>query len=1128
MVLLSLLAVGLLSLSTVSLRASNQLENQQIARANARLALGLAVAELQKKAGVDTRITAPASLANPAAPPNLAAVWRSAAPDAGEPVVEAEERFVGYLVSGAGADPAAVPPAEGVTMIGEGSMGAEADPQLLVEAPTVEMQDATADRPSGRYAWVAFDESLKANARLLREEREELAMPEIVGLGSASRFGMESFESLKEIDWFTETRQALAVSHSTGDLFAAEAGTPAAGDGPSGAFTRQQHELTVFSRGVMADAARGGLKTDLSRLFNDDTLPDDYRGGRLYRDDQVVATEEASPYWEQLSDYSKLYRDLEEGAGGDYTLEARFPARGAPRLDRRADAYIDPVVPEESPLTPIVAKVELEFTLVAKDAHGNWAASTIYNKTQDARRTYMLYMIYTPIVTLYNPYNVPLEFRTMGIEFKDVPIGFRFYRNGQAQTNQLAHFNQLYLYNDQNSSVAKKFGLNLTPSLGSSSSTSIVLGPGETKVFGESVDGDWSWDNRGGGNMFDWVNSGGEGLTTNLDLAPGYAKGVGFWIDWLTPDHMLTAADDGMGIISLRSTDTVDVEFGPMGSDAAQNRFAIDVTLTGADRRAREVRCGQFYLSYNDRRNPDGLLAREIWDQGATTRLQRPYRTTEIYQRPTDKFKDFSRVKPFVTFSFEAKTTMDSVGPAKPWVQGSNASNMAVIRLEDGGQARHSHQASMRPIAPAADYPWDPVTERAYFFTANDAELGVTVAPQFEVPFAPLQSIAQLRHARLSPQGFEGMCSYTLGESFASPMIPSDQVTADSTTEGKVLDHVWLANNALWDGYFFSTITDLEGPAVGTEKDSQQVAEEFFSGETRLLNPRFSPAPLVSDDAAIAAVTGEDGHLQTAAHLMLDGPFNVNSLSKGAWKALLGSMNREDVAYLEAATGEEGVSEEAENPFSRMRRASGPAVEEAEDGLEQEQRQARWSGFRSLTDEQIDQLAERLIEEIQERGPFLSLADFVNRRPGTDTAPALKGALQAAIDATDVNEAFEADGRLLTETDTSGQQLEFPEALQGPSATGAPGFLTQGDILSSVGQVLTVRSDTFRVRSYGEALDASGKVTARAWCEAIVQRTPEYLDPADAAHEAPEAPSNQRFGRRFVITHFRWLSPDEV
>jgi Tfp pilus assembly protein PilX len=78
--------------------------------------------------------------------------------------------------------------------------------------------------------------------------------------------------------------------------------------------------------------------------------------------------------------------------------------------------------------------------------------------------------------------------------------------------------------------------------------------------------------------------------------------------------------------------------------------------------------------------------------------------------------------------------------------------------------------------------------------------------------------------------------------------------------------------------------------------------------------------------------------------------------------------------------------------------------------------------------------------------------------------------------------------------------------------TSSPNF-TQ--ILTALGPMLTVRSDTFRIRAYGEALNPAdpARIEASAYCEAIVQRTP---DPMPG------------FGRRFVITSFRWLGPEDI
>ena len=70
------------------------------------------------------------------------------------------------------------------------------------------------------------------------------------------------------------------------------------------------------------------------------------------------------------------------------------------------------------------------------------------------------------------------------------------------------------------------------------------------------------------------------------------------------------------------------------------------------------------------------------------------------------------------------------------------------------------------------------------------------------------------------------------------------------------------------------------------------------------------------------------------------------------------------------------------------------------------------------------------------------------------------------------------------------------------------------------------------IRGYGEARSADAQtVTARAWCEAVVQRVPEYVDALDAAHVAPTAlrsALNRAFGRRFVIKSFRWLPRAEI
>ena len=85
-------------------------------------------------------------------------------------------------------------------------------------------------------------------------------------------------------------------------------------------------------------------------------------------------------------------------------------------------------------------------------------------------------------------------------------------------------------------------------------------------------------------------------------------------------------------------------------------------------------------------------------------------------------------------------------------------------------------------------------------------------------------------------------------------------------------------------------------------------------------------------------------------------------------------------------------------------------------------------------------------------------------------------------------------------------------------------------MLGVLGPLLAVRSDTFLVRAYGDAVNpATGAIVSRAWCEAVVQRTPDYVDPADAPETTADlSATNRAYGRRFEIVRFRWLAPEEI
>lgn len=194
----------------------------------------------------------------------------------------------------------------------------------------------------------------------------------------------------------------------------------------------------------------------------------------------------------------------------------------------------------------------------------------------------------------------------------------------------------------------------------------------------------------------------------------------------------------------------------------------------------------------------------------------------------------------------------------------------------------------------------------------------------------------------------------------------------------------------------------------------------------------------------------------------------------------------------------------------------------------------QWLGSRVLTEDQIDDLAEAIVRQVKLRGPFLSMSEFINRRLDANKRElAVKGALQAAIDdpAVSINADFREGVRSFSADEIADQNPAFPEALEGPVAYGSPAYVDQADILRNLAEQLTPRGDTFVIRTYGDSLDANGNVLARAWCEAVLQRVPEYVDDTDENHLKTsdlQSASNKKYGRKIQIISFRWLKADEV
>lgn len=358
------------------------------------------------------------------------------------------------------------------------------------------------------------------------------------------------------------------------------------------------------------------------------------------------------------------------------------------------------------------------------------------------------------------------------------------------------------------------------------------------------------------------------------------------------------------------------------------------------------------------------------------------------------------------------------------------------------------------------------------YWGSSDGASGQNFVSLFDVPRRPPESLGQYQHAHLSI--YPHQPAYPFGNSIADPHVARDAVI-DVQNSKTQMDLSWLLNDSIWDSYFLSTIDP----------------DRTVNGRLAPLRERFTEL----DENVTYDLSSSEAYRMVAENLLLRGAFNVNSTSIEAWAAVLGANSGQGVRYFDTVENTERTSANFDFPFFRQSSPNGDI-------------NTAWlGGPRNLNRDEIRSMAEEMVEQVRQRGPFLSLSDFVNRRLTNDER-GLKGALQSAIDNVG-----------LSSPDLGGQNAElsspFSDHAMGNQADLAPGDLSQADILTAIGPILCVRSDTFIIRTYGRNVGPSGDTNAEAWCELLVQRMPRHLDIS-------------QFGRPFRVISFRWLDKSDI
>lgn len=1106
LVLLLVLALGLLSLSAVTLRSGGREALRQEAQANARLALELAIGRLQSLAGPDQRITSASHAKDARA--HLTGVWQGwrwdgqgSAPDWQK---EKSSRFKGWLTS------TPQPQEANREEFAEGPISGERIKLVSASAKEKAVESALVplDGKGAGLAWAVFDEAQKASVSVGHTKADSFAGT-LDRTGAAPGYGYGAVE-----DWsvLADAKTGHAKLLTTGQTLLAGLGKESAGF----------HDLTSGSRGLLANAAEGGLAGDLSRLFDSPSLPAAYASRFLYSDaDAPLAGIPArfnganpfpspDPAWSLLHSHYRSYTRLSGGASPLFdasvtAVTARPSAATAANQLLRHKAFT------EQQIAPVIAKAQFVFSLAfgynGDTLDNMWADGSARKTPQEQRDEYITWLVIDPVITLWNPYNVPLRFSGARVELYRIPLAYRIYKNGKLINTEYTKLTNAHTQEDFKTRQARFYRLNILPEDGKSER---VLAPGEHVVFtahNHKMHGNHDYN------------------LTGVTLRPGFHPPAGNASDsevggvttqniFVDNNGASSGKDYGKTVrtIAVKPGDRIQLEVKPerAGIDNFKETGGKEITgflkyYLGGANVTRLL--GGVELDYGDREEellphyaPDELptivVSPDI-PKGSTAGLNPA--------RHALRFKE-----PFLLSTFQTKTERDSRFPSRSWLNNAPANFYASAGLDQTEDFAHQQYEFKWEVM--TDWPPNSPTieisntdNRGYGGPGIYAQSGVELATYASLPLAPAHSLAQLRHAPLNAGGQLPLSSQVLAGSVMPPLLGEDRVRFNAG-DRVYLDHSYLANNALFDRWFLSSAA--LHPALPGEKErtAKDLLKGFFSDGKALPNRRFLAHGVGGDPDELAErlASSPEAYREMGGHLLVDGPFNVNSTSVAAWQAVLAANFGEDA--LRIAGGVLELEDGKGLPVQRHAPSPAGSYEGAGDA-----EQAKWNGYRRLDEEQIAKLAQEIVEEVKARGPFQSLAEFVNRRPG-DGDHVTRGALDAAIERAGLNQAVLDPAHDLTGG--------------GNTADGAPGVISQADLLVPLAPFLTVRGDTFRIRAYGEA--GEGKEKVRVWCEATVQRVPEYLDSTERTEATPEVPVNQRFGRRFEVLAFRWLKPADL
>lgn len=920
MVLLTIIAVGLLTLGSVSLRTSTQGQAMAQARANARMALMLAIGQVQKLSGADTRITASSTLMNQSNV-QLTGVWRSwegsdrdsgaslgkpVAPnypakrqpgDSGQKVANSptDGRFLGWLASAElpakpdtpipGNLVSSSPGGGKVMMLGPASV-AQATEQVHILPSSIGKQ--------GRMAWWTSGENSKAMVNTVSGGKPTGIVEWQQKIRSYGRpdpkiFDLEAIANLPDGKFVPDTPSLDLIDSSKPKI-------------------RRFHDLSAFTWGLLTNTATGGWRRDLSLM----TESYDGEASSVDTDPPSFSTTSALPppkatpdlpfytampgkiayarkaiendpnpgallypwaayrnlirpefytgpisSWTSLVDYAMQYKQLR-----DFSASATKYAK----IEKSTDSF--PMLDSGSKLRwsdkirclPMVARVHMIFSLASQPD------PKIATKYQPR-------LMVTPIVTLWNPYSVELEIPAgawpqLILWHPVTPMRFKFKLDGKPLYMAGSDGAGLLDLTDyaKGTSLFEDIRLNFP-------NASLVLPPGGSKLF--SITSTAPITNR------------------SFSLVSGYQPRNGFLIDIRDLSAGLPGTPlsvDGAAILSIE-----EIKLTGQAEDKSNNPIGVGPSL-GMHRGAAGGTGGSkpllaksiFGINEMAHAGKSGKeVIEELWpgmDGGGFSIYQGQIRDFNTAGGVTYPFAAAilalrggsplaSRDEP--EFHHQVTKGLLQTNPLCYYMQMGRADDSAAhTRMAGTGvyhPANSPYEFGYRLLNGWNDsaYGWVPQTaanNQTYIVTGLEPYNGLTRCVMAEIPTRPLQSLADLQHWDARNNNPVPPFQFNLiGNGSATPVIPPDAVSVKGASgtldEHMCNDDSYLLNHVLFDDWFISSIApDYGNSGVSQKRGILKVYEDHLTGAESLPNRFYLPTPEAqlprTSDAAKTVTSG--------------------------------------------------------------------------------------------------------------------------------------------------------------------------------------------------------------------------------------------------------------------------------